>query len=44
MESLQKRDEAMMKDCINHNFDLRREIWGDEVLGSLNLQMIEVRQ
>ena len=43
MEALQKRDEVMMKECFNHNFDLRREIWGDEALGRPNLQMIEVR-
>jgi singapore isolate B (sub-type 7) whole genome shotgun sequence assembly, scaffold_0 len=43
MEALQKRDEVVMKECFNHNFDLRREIWGDEALGRPNLQMIEVR-
>ena len=43
MEALQKRDEVMMKECFNLNFDLRREIWGDEALGRPNLQMIEVR-
>ena len=43
LEALQKRDEAKMKECFNQNFDLRREIWGDEALGRPNLQMIEVR-
>lgn len=36
-----------MMDCVNRNFDLRREIWGDEALGGengANLQMIRVKE
>ena len=35
-----------MKDVIDRNFDLRREIWGDQALGGEdgeNIRMITVR-
>ena len=33
IDSLNERDEVKMKELINRNFDLRREIWGVEALG-----------
>lgn len=45
IEALKTRDEVKMKYVINHNFDLRREIWGDAALGGEegpNLRMIQV--
>ena len=47
LESLESRNEKKMMDCVNRNFDLRREIWGDEALGGengANLQMIRVAE
>lgn len=46
IESLNERDEVKMKELINRNFDLRREIWGVEALGGeegMNMKMIQVR-
>ena len=46
IDSLNERDEVKMKELINHNFDLRREIWGVEALGGeegMNMKMIQVR-
>ena len=45
IDSLHKRDEQALKDILNRNFDLRREIWGDQALGGedgFNLRMIQV--
>ena len=47
IDSLNERDEVKMKELINRNFDLRREIWGVEALGGeegMNMKMIQVRQ
>ena len=46
IDSLNERDEVKMKELINRNFDLRREIWGIEALGGeegMNMKMIQVR-
>lgn len=46
IDSLNERDEVKMKELINRNFDLRREIWGVEALGGeegMNMKMIQVR-
>ena len=45
LQALKDHDEKAMKESIDRNFDLRREIWGDEALGGRsgpNLRMIEV--
>jgi singapore isolate B (sub-type 7) whole genome shotgun sequence assembly, scaffold_0 len=45
LQALKKRDEKAMKESVDRNFNLRREIWGDEALGGPsgpNLRMIEV--
>ena len=47
IDSLNERDEVKMKELINHNFDLRREIWGVEALGGeegMNMKMIQVKK
>lgn len=45
MKALEAHDESAMKECVNRNFDCRREIWGVEALGGENgpnLRMINV--
>ena len=45
LQALKNHDEKAMKESIDRNFDLRREMWGDEALGGLsgpNLRMILV--
>ena len=45
MKAVEARDESAMKECVNRNFDCRREIWGVEALGGENgpnLRMINV--
>ena len=47
IDSLNERDEVKMKELINRNFDLRREIWGVEALGGeegMNMKMIQVKE
>ena len=47
IDSLNNRDEVKMKELINRNFDLRREIWGVEALGGeegMNMKMIQVKK
>ena len=47
IDSLNERDEVKMKELINRNFDLRREIWGIEALGGeegMNMKMIQVKK
>ena len=47
IDSLNERDEVKMKELINRNFDLRREIWGVEALGGeegMNMKMIQVKK
>ncbi|XWS44109.1 hypothetical protein CRYUN_Cryun15aG0016500 [Craigia yunnanensis] len=33
-----------LAELMNHNFDLRRHMFGDECLGALNIEMVEVAQ
>ncbi|PON36627.1 Mevalonate/galactokinase [Parasponia andersonii] len=40
--ALLEKDYAKLKTLMNRNFDLRRRMFGDEVLGALNLEMVEV--
>jgi hypothetical protein len=40
--ALEEGKTAELATLINHNFDLRRSIFGDEVLGAQNLHMISV--
>lgn len=39
--ALQERDYARLAKLMDRNFDLRRKIFGDEVLGDVNIRMIE---
>ncbi|PIN03514.1 Mevalonate kinase MVK/ERG12 [Handroanthus impetiginosus] len=41
-EALIKRDYAKFASLMNRNFDLRRKMFGDDVLGALNIEMVEV--
>jgi glucuronokinase len=41
-EALVRRDYDRIGELINANFDLRRRIYGDEVLGERNLEMIQI--
>lgn len=40
--ALENRDYATLGQLMNQNFDLRRKIFGDAVLGEKNLRMIEI--
>ncbi|CAM0149311.1 unnamed protein product [Urochloa decumbens] len=40
--ALLQRDYAELGRLMNRNFDLRREMFGDDVLGSVNIKMVEV--
>ncbi|HEX2999113.1 MAG TPA: hypothetical protein VHR86_02605, partial [Armatimonadota bacterium] len=40
--ALLRRDEAQLATLMNANFDLRRRIFGDKVLGPKNLEMIAI--
>ncbi|KAI0501968.1 hypothetical protein KFK09_016913 [Dendrobium nobile] len=40
-EALTKRNHSELAKLMDSNFDLRRKMFGDEVLGALNIQMIE---
>jgi glucuronokinase len=40
--ALERRDYATLGRLMNQNFDLRRKIFGDPVLGEKNLRMIEI--
>lgn len=40
--SLERRDYKRLGELMNMNFDLRRKIYGDRVLGEANLQMINI--
>lgn len=37
-----KKDYSKLADLMNRNFDLRRSMFGDDALGSLNIEMVEV--
>ncbi|XP_074556095.1 glucuronokinase 1-like [Curcuma longa] len=39
---LLEKDYTQLTSLINRNFDLRRQMFGDDALGSLNIKMIEV--
>ncbi|KAJ6842916.1 glucuronokinase 1-like [Iris pallida] len=41
-KALLEKDYTKLAELMNHNFDLRRQMFGDDVLGSLNIKMIEV--
>jgi glucuronokinase len=41
-EALLKRDYKTLAHLMNKNFDLRRKILGDRIIGSKNLKMIEI--
>ena len=41
-ESLEKRDHKQFAKLMSANFDLRRETYGDAVVGAANLRMIEL--
>ncbi|XP_062105626.1 glucuronokinase 1-like [Humulus lupulus] len=40
--ALLEKDYAKLKTLMNQNFDLRRSMFGDDVLGAMNLEMVEV--
>jgi len=41
-EALLKKDHKALADLMNKNFDLRRKILGDRIIGPKNLKMIEI--
>ncbi|XP_022111078.1 probable glucuronokinase 2 [Acanthaster planci] len=41
-EALEARDTQRLCDLMNANFDLRRSLYGDEVIGETNVRMIEL--
>jgi glucuronokinase len=41
-ESLQARDHKRFAQLMSSNFDLRRETYGDSVVGAPNLRMVEL--
>ncbi|XP_051141429.1 glucuronokinase 1-like [Andrographis paniculata] len=40
--ALLAKDYTKFADLMNRNFDLRRQMFGDEVLGAMNIEMVEV--
>ncbi|KAF8402804.1 hypothetical protein HHK36_010895 [Tetracentron sinense] len=40
--TLLEKDYTKLVDLMNRNFDLRRRMFGDEALGSMNIDMVEV--
>lgn len=42
LEALENRDFERFGELMNLNFDLRRKIYGDEVIGPENLEMVEL--
>jgi glucuronokinase len=42
LEALQKRDVGQFGALMDRNFDLRREIYGDDVIGEENREMVEI--
>jgi len=42
LELLKSKNLKKLHDIINANFDVRRKIFGDDVIGNQNLQMIEI--
>lgn len=41
-DALEARDHERLADLMNRNFDLRHRIFGDDAIGSRNLEMIEL--
>lgn len=41
-EALLEKDYSKAAELMNRNFDLRREMFGDECLGAMNIEMVEV--
>jgi len=41
-EALENRNTKRLGELMNNNFKLRRQMYGDEVIGKLNLKMIEI--
>ncbi|KAL2528943.1 Glucuronokinase 1 [Forsythia ovata] len=41
-KALLDKDYAKFASLMNHNFDLRRQMFGDDALGTLNIEMVEV--
>lgn len=42
VEAIEDRDYEAFGDLINRNFDLRRRLYGEQALGSHNLEMVEI--
>lgn len=40
--ALLEKDNSKLASLMNHNFDLRRQIFGDDALGAMNIEMVEV--
>ncbi|KAK9272347.1 hypothetical protein L1049_002718 [Liquidambar formosana] len=40
--SLLEKNYSKLADLMNHNFDLRRHMFGEDALGALNIKMVEV--
>ncbi|KAL8097716.1 hypothetical protein AgCh_030728 [Apium graveolens] len=40
--ALTQKDNAKLASLMNRNFDLRRSMFGDDALGALNIEMVEV--
>ncbi|KAG6659579.1 hypothetical protein I3843_03G041800 [Carya illinoinensis] len=41
-KTLLEKDYSELAKLMNHNFDLRRSMFGDDALGALNIKMVEV--
>ena len=42
LQALQTNNIVLLKQLINQNFDLRREVYGDEIIGRENLRLIQI--
>lgn len=40
--AIERGDVSLLGELMNRNFDLRRELYGDEVIGAQNLEMVEL--
>ncbi|KAL8528104.1 hypothetical protein ACS0TY_005786 [Phlomoides rotata] len=40
--ALIEKDYTKLADLMNRNFDLRRQMFGDEALGAMNIEMVEI--
>ncbi|KAG8366909.1 hypothetical protein BUALT_Bualt16G0016900 [Buddleja alternifolia] len=41
-KALIEKDYAKLASLMNHNFDLRRQMFGDDALGAMNIEMVEI--